>query len=144
MLRQAKPHCVLQNHLVVILRMYILPALEYAAPLWNAGLTKQQVESLEMIQKRAVKIILGRDHKGYEPALSTLSLPSLSERRQELCNRYAHSLPAKNHMSDLLPFPRENLRNLRSHRKYQVAGLRTQRYEQSSILQICAYLNNVL
>ena len=37
----------------------IRPVLELAAPAWHSGLTKAQLESIERIQKTALKIVLG-------------------------------------------------------------------------------------
>ena len=46
-----------------MLRFYIAdirPVIEYAAPVWHTGLTAELAESLESVQKRALRIIFGR------------------------------------------------------------------------------------
>jgi len=37
----------------------IRPVMEYAAPVWHTGLTAELTESLESVQKRALRIIFG-------------------------------------------------------------------------------------
>ena len=41
---------------------YVRPSLEYACLAWHPGLTKDQTDRLETIQKRALKIILGQNY----------------------------------------------------------------------------------
>ena len=45
--------------LVTLYEWYIRIALEYAAPVWHPGLTEQQHEQLERVQRRCLQIILG-------------------------------------------------------------------------------------
>ncbi|KAI8508752.1 hypothetical protein Bbelb_138510 [Branchiostoma belcheri] len=64
---------------------YVRPLLEYAAPVWNAALTNRQTVRLERDQKRACRIVLGRQYTSYPEALRTLELEPLSDRRHNLC-----------------------------------------------------------
>ena len=48
----------------------IRPILEYAAPIWDPGLTTEQVEAIEAIQERVCSIGLWLYHKGTCPAYS--------------------------------------------------------------------------
>ena len=68
---------------------YIRPVLEYCAPVFNGGLTKGHVKSLEQIQKRIFKIMLGLEYVSYQDACLMLDLPSLESRRQRLCLEFA-------------------------------------------------------
>ena len=64
----------------------VRPIVEYAAPVWHSGLTREQSESLEDIQVRACRIALpGID---YESALKDLEIPSLELRRQTICKSF--------------------------------------------------------
>ena len=63
--------------------------LEYAAPVWHSGLTKQQSNQIERIQKQAFRIILGKDYIGYEVACTILSMEPLHARRTHLCINFA-------------------------------------------------------
>ena len=76
---------VQDTELVKIYTGYIRPVMEYAAPAWHSSLTAGQTKSLERVQKRACRIILGRKYSGYTEALSTLTLCTLAERRTQLC-----------------------------------------------------------
>ena len=82
---------VLNHHwadVVQMLHFYlsvIRPILEYCSPIWHHGLTKAQAESLEAIQRRALRII-DSSTVGipYEVALSLTQFVSLHDRREHL------------------------------------------------------------
>jgi len=71
-----------------VYRSYVRPSLEYACPAWHPGLTKDQTDRPETIQKRAVKIILGQNYSAYEDAQKQLYLDSLDSRRHGLTYRF--------------------------------------------------------
>ena len=60
-----------------------------AVPVWSAGLTSDDILSLERVQKTACAIILGRAYKGYDDALEQLGLGTLESRRIDLCRKFA-------------------------------------------------------
>ena len=64
----------------------IRPILEYAAPLWHSGITKEHTADIEQIQIRACKITA--PHLDYPSDLSELVLPTLEERRVGLCRSF--------------------------------------------------------
>ena len=53
--------------------------MEYGCPVWHGGLTVKQSSSLESVQKRALRIILGNQFSSYDDALNICNLTSLSE-----------------------------------------------------------------
>ena len=60
--------------------------LEYAAPVWHAGITQEQSDLLESVQKRVLKIIVpGKD---YTFALDNCGLSPLSARRELLTRSF--------------------------------------------------------
>ena len=63
--------------------------LEFAAPVFQSGLTKEQSRKLEMVQKKAFAIILSNQYFNYETALTTLNMERLDSRRTELCYTFA-------------------------------------------------------
>ena len=65
---------------------------EQGVALWNAGLTKGQINDLERIQKVALKIILGDNYGSYDMACKFFDLKTLSERRDILCTNFALKL----------------------------------------------------
>ena len=89
--------------LVTLYSWYVRTALEYAAPVWHPGLTEQQHAQLERVQKRCVRIIVGRDYTTYEQALQRLQLTTLRDRRDLLTLRLARSMLRSADHRDLLP-----------------------------------------
>lgn len=79
----------------IILDFYmkeIRTLVEYCVVIWNSGLTKSQIGTLEKIQKVALKIILGDQYKSYHNARMQFMLQTLSERRHDLCVKFALKL----------------------------------------------------
>ena len=108
----------------------IHPILEYAAPVWHGGLTKEQTESLEDIQVRACKIATSL--KDYETALKELELPSLEERRVSICKSFFEKIQEPtDKLHRILPPKKENLRNTRNGDKFPLPRTRTKRFKNS-------------
>ena len=70
---------------------YIRPHLEYTVPVWNPGLTTRQHNSLERIQKRACKTIMGNKCSSYQQALKTYGMQVFQARREHQCLKFAQS-----------------------------------------------------
>ena len=85
MLRRAR---VSEADLLQIYAAIIRPILEYACPVWHAGLTKQQEQTLESIQKRVLRIIF--PGVPYVDAIQRSGLSSLTIRRNNLCKKPIH------------------------------------------------------
>ena len=68
------------------------PILEFAYPIWHAGLTKDKSNTLEGIQKRALRVILGATLLPYEECLVLSGLTTLETRRHELLMGSGHRL----------------------------------------------------
>ena len=103
MLIQAKKFHFSTDSALAIYIMYIRTALEYAAPVWHSSLTVAQDNQIERIQKRCLRIILGRDYADYPSAMLRLGIQSLSDRRKELTLRFARSLLRSPDHRNLLP-----------------------------------------
>ena len=67
---------------------------EHGVAIWNSvsGLTVNQAQVLEKIQKVALKIILSDEYLSYENARAKFGLQLLSDRRLGLCTNYALKL----------------------------------------------------
>ena len=91
-----------QEHMIKVYITYIRPLLEYCAPVFNAGLTAQQAQRIERIQKRALKIIGGYD-QNYQQLLSQLNLESLADRRERLCLRFNKQMLHSQVHRDIFP-----------------------------------------
>ncbi len=76
----------------------IRPTLEYGAQVWNGGITKEQSNEIERIQKRALKIIYKEDD--YDKA----KIESLEKRRDRMCIKLIKEMSNPNHkLHSLLP-----------------------------------------
>ena len=85
MLRLLKSYHVPREDLLTVYIGYVRPLTEYAAPVWSGALTQNQIERIERIQKRALRIIFGASYTTYNDMLSHCSLQSLEDRRKSLC-----------------------------------------------------------
>ena len=103
-----------QEQLLKVYQTRIRSTLEFAAPVFWSGLTRQQSDQMEMVQKKGFAIILGKDYKSYKSALSTLSQERLDSRRLELAYKFAvkcSKSPKHAHMFPVNPKPRITSRN---------------------------------
>ena len=110
----------------------IRPITEYACPVFHDSLTKYLSHDLEMIQKRAMRIIF--PWVSYSDALSAAGLQSLGDRRQELTDKLFQDIVTNNDHklhSLLLPCNYNGI-NLRQERKFNVS-FKTQRYKNDFI-----------
>ena len=71
--------------LVKVYTSLVRPIAEYACQVWHAGLTKAQIDVIESIQERVLKIIYPDNDT--EEALSLSKLDSLYERREMLSEK---------------------------------------------------------
>ena len=57
-LRQLKRCCTPIKNLLLIYTKYVRPTIEYACPVWFSSLSKTQLDCLEKLQRKALRIIL--------------------------------------------------------------------------------------
>ncbi|KAI8516896.1 hypothetical protein Bbelb_054770 [Branchiostoma belcheri] len=123
---------------------YIRPLLEYAAPCWASALTHKQSAALERVQRRACRMMMGRQFTTYTEALQHLGLQRLSARRQKLCTDFALKVERSPRFSAWLPPTRGQLhgRHLRNSTRYQ-QPTGTKRYINSAIPAMTKLLNGL-
>jgi len=143
LLRRLKHFNISKEDLVTVYTSYIRPVTEYSAPVWHPGLTTQLSNKIERIQRRAVRIIMGRDYTSYRDACTQLGLPSLHSRRSNLTLRFAQSLLVSDQYRHFLPSTRQNIscRQTRSANKLDIPKCRTERYRSSAIPHMVRLLN---
>ena len=131
------------HDLIAVYQMYIHPVLEYASPLWHSSLTQRQIELLELIQKRAWRIVLGNEYTSYA-AMETLQLCSLVERREQLLRGFGEKLFKSKHHAAMLPEPQKKRhgRNLRCAHQLDPPKCKTTRFRKSIIPAVVDRLNN--
>ena len=111
---------------------------ELACPVWNGALTKNDADRLERIQKNACRVILGDKYGTYDNALQLLNIPKLSERRVELCVKFAMKTAGNNKYSAWFPKPAKKTKNSK---KYKEPFARTTAYKKSPIFYLTKLLN---
>ena len=115
--------------------------LELAVPVWHSGLTKQESEKIEKIQKTAFKIILGNNYLNYDVACTLFEVEPLDFRRIELCLNFAKKDMKKDNSIFI-----KNLDIGKTRRKPDIVKnikCRTKRFEKSSLPYLSRLLNNV-
>ena len=60
-----------------------------AVPAWSPGLTINNSNQIERVQKTALAIICGDEYESYSSALKKLKLETLYDRRRSLCLSFA-------------------------------------------------------
>ena len=91
-----------QDQLLTVYLTCVGSTLEFAAPVFHSGLTANQSSQIEMVQKKALAIIIGRQYSSYETALNTLNLERLDTRREDLSFRFALKC-TKSHRHNSMP-----------------------------------------
>ena len=114
--------------------------LEQSCVLWHSSLTLENIQDLERTQKTFAKLVLRNNYKTYEEALIKLNLFSLSERRQNLCKKFAESGIRNGTLSDLLKKIKKKP-YIRKPESYKVDFANTERYRRSSIIHMQSMLN---
>merc|ERR1711884_139113 len=72
------------SDLKIIYNQYIRSVLEYGSNVWHSGLTQQNRNDIERLQRGAVKIILKNNYESYKSALKFLNMDSLDHRREKM------------------------------------------------------------
>ena len=130
------------SDLKTIYLTYIRSQCEQSINVWHSGLTNQNEIDLERVQKVAFKIILKEKYINYENALNYLDLPTLKERRAQLCLSFARKCLGNNKMKGLFPpNNRTHTMNPRKIEPYQVLKVNTERFKNSPIIFMQNLLN---
>ena len=113
--------------------------LEMCVPVWHSGLTNQQSNSIERIQKMALRIILGERYLNYKNALDIFGTQSLHQRRNHICTVFAR----KNLKSDHSFFePEQKTKNTRRNSKIvKEFTCRSSHYSKSSLPFLAKLIN---
>ena len=126
-------------------RIYILQVrskLEQSAVLWHFGLSGKNRNSLERVQKSALRVILGKKYTSYSNALKELNIDSLQERRESLCIKFAKKCLKVNKLRKMFPkkFTMHEM-SKRNFEYFRVNKTLTNRYLNSAIPQMQRMLN---
>ena len=95
MLRNLKRNGADQEQLIKTYFQQVRSIAEMVCPVWSAGVTMQEINAIDRIQKTALAIILGGSYTTYKEALTLLKIDTLETRRSQLCLKFALK-PVKN------------------------------------------------
>ena len=105
---------------------------EYACQVWHTGLTEQQSEKLESIQKRAMRIIF--PDFSYGDALAQSKLPTMHDRRERLSREFFEAMLQPGHrLHHLLPVRRESGYGLRNQNSRPLLRTKHERFKRTLI-----------
>ncbi len=140
MLFKARSFGATQQQLVQLYCQRIRPVLEYACPVWHPGLTTAQRTTLERVQKRVCRIILGGSYNSYTATLTTFGLPSLEDRRGQLTLSFGEKMKENDHLQ-LLPQRAPSRYQTRHSARLPPVRCRTERYRNSTIPYVTRLAN---
>jgi hypothetical protein len=143
MLRRLKQLGASQSELMDVYVKQVRSILEFAAVVWNSGLTKENIAQIERVQKSAFSIILGQNYNSYDSALQALNMETLSSRREALSIKFAKK--AAQHPRHSTWFePQPQASNTRSVKlQYKPVYYRTERFKNSPVPYLTSLLNNI-
>jgi len=119
------------NHMLRVYTAVVRSVTEYACVVWHVGLTNEQSEKLESIQRRALNIIY--PDLSYRAALSQSGLVRLDQRRERLCMAFFKAMLKPGHrLHHLLPPKRDTGHALRKNIR-QPLKTRTDRFKYTLI-----------
>ena len=115
--------------------------MEFAAPVFHSGLTQEQSRQIEMVQKKACAVILGKDYTNYETALTGLCLERLDTRRTGLCLNFALKCSVSTKHKSMFPTNPNIRQNMRNPKPFKEHLCNTSRYYNSPIPYLARILN---
>ena len=149
LIRRLKSLGASESEMLDVYSRQVRSILELAVPVWNAGLTKIEINQIERVQRTAFHIILGECYMSYDNALDKLNYEKLSDRRFKLCENFATKTVKhkqfKNWFSEKPDKSSSNI-NTRAKKvkvKYNEVLTRTNRYEKSPIPFLTKMLNSL-
>ena len=89
LLRNLKKYGASEDQMLEVYIQQIRSVVEMACPVWNSGLTSQEVRSLERVQRTAMAVIRGENHTCYREALEYYDLMTMEDRRTDICLKFA-------------------------------------------------------
>jgi len=132
MVYQLKRAGITQHDLLRVYLSVIRSVLEYACPAWHTNLPKYLSDTIETIQRICLRTIY--PGYAYNDVLQMVNIPTLNNRRNDLCKAYFNQMRHDNHkLHKLLPSARDVPYSLRSCNELPIPRARTNRYNNSLI-----------
>jgi len=131
------------SDLLPIYYSLVRSTLEYACVAWHTSLPDYLRNKIELIQKRALRIIY--PHLHYDEATAQAKCVRLDERRDQLCQKtFVKLLEMNSRLHHLIPESRGTVHklNLRNNNNFTLPKCRTKRYKTSFIPAMCSVMNS--
>ena len=129
------------TQLITVYQTRIRSTLEFAAPVINSALTKEQSNKMEMVQKKALAIILSGNYNNYVSALNQVGLERLDKRRHDLSLSFAVKCTKSSQHKFMFPANTNFRANMRSPKPFKEFLCNTSRYFKSPIPYLARLLN---
>ena len=145
MLRNLKKYGADEQNLLDVYIQQIRSVMELATPVWNPGITQQEVRALERVQRTALAIIRGDNHTNYREALEYFKMDTLENRREALCLKFA--IKAYKHPKFTSWFCNNvgrETRSMDSDNKVKQVITKKRRYQRSPLPYLTNLLNSYL
>jgi len=126
----------------IIYIQYVRSILEQSCVVWHSSITVENSLDIELVQRCAVRIILGKNYTTYEESLQKIDLESLETRRARLCNKFAKNCLQNDKTKNMfaLNLKKHNMKS-RTGDKFKVTFARRDRLKDSSIIYMQKELN---
>ena len=151
MLRRLSNLGASESEMLDVYQKQVRSVLELAVPVWQAGLTQQEISQIERVQRTALYIILGENYHSYENALELLECEKLSDRRYKLCANFVKKAAKHPQFQNWFcinsdPSPNFETRSdkFTSKNKYHPIKTRTDRYAKSPLPYLTNILNQIM
>ena len=144
MLRRLKKVGASVSELMEVYRLEIRYCLELAAPVWHSGITKEESDDLERVQRVSLSVILGEHYHTHEIALTLLEEELLEDRRESQCLTFARKFVIDPRHKNKFSTPPTKTVNTRyqNPNKYAEVITRTKRFYKSPIPYFTRLLNS--
>ena len=141
MIRRLKLNGANRKELLDIYGKHVRSVVENSAVVWHPGLTKINTTEIERVQKSAFAIILGKDYNNYEHALQTLGRERLSQRRENLCLKFAMKSLKSEKFQSWFTVDSNPMNTRRKLKKIKEADTRTARFKKSALPYMTSLIN---
>ncbi|OXA53868.1 Retrovirus-related Pol polyprotein from type-1 retrotransposable element R1 [Folsomia candida] len=143
-LRKIKSLGFTKEELLVAYSSFVRSVLEFNSTVWGPGLTMDQNDSIERIQRPAMSSILNVKvtEKNYQEHLLILRLDTLKTRREEALSRMGASILQNPRLRNMLPDFANVTHSLRHRNLFPPITTTRKRYQNSSIPAMVNLINS--
>ena len=145
LLRKVASFGASQEDMLHIYTLFVRSALEHSSSVWHRNLTLENETDLERVQKSAFRIILKNHYISYQNALNVLKMETLKDRRETLFRKFTlKSLQVKQMKNILIENDKLHIMKKRKTEQYKIQSTNTQRFQQSTGIQMQHVINQIL